>query len=204
MINPNELHTVFNRGELFYYCLIVDDDFLAQSGVHTEHAEIDIEVRDEQANRIFDEIVRQMEDPEPYCETCIQGLVLLLIVRLLRQCGKSIREHSPRLRDPDAPIKQAIDYIKANYARKLTLEEISNEVGFSKHYLARRFKKSIGMTVIEYINQVRCKKAKKLLKQKKLPILQIANQCGFDNASYFSKTFRAVMGQLPSEYREDE
>lgn len=204
VINPNELHSTFDRGGLYYYCLIVDDEFLSQSGVNIQRMEIETVVCDSLSNRVFDEIICQMEAAGPYYAPRVRGLVLLLLSQLLEQHGKRPHGQSPRLHDPDAPIKLAVDFIKANYARKLTLEEIAAEAGFSKQYFANRFKKSIGMTVVAYINLVRCRKAKKLLVQKKMSVLQVANQCGFDNASYFSKTFREVMGVLPSEIRAQD
>lgn len=202
VINANELHTALDRGGLLYHCMIIDDEFLLQNCIPTGSLSIETDIADCEASRIYDDIVTQIETNPPHYAARIRGLLLLLIVRLL-ECSSNIApENTARLQDPDAPIKLAVDFINGNYTKKLTLDEIAAVAGFSKPYFASRFKKSIGMTVVEYINLVRCRKAKKLLEQKELPIQQIANQCGFENTSYFSKTFRETMGMLPSAVRK--
>lgn len=203
VVNANELHTALDRGGLLYHCMIIDDEFLNQSCIPTESLSIETDIADCEANRIYNDIVSQIQTTPPHYAARIRGLLLLLIVRLIEYSGKSTQESSVRTQDPDAPIKLAVDFIKANYAGKLTLDEIAAVAGFSKQYFASRFKKSIGMTVVEYINLVRCRKAKKLLEQKELSVQQIASQCGFENTSYFSKIFRENMGMLPSAVRRN-
>lgn len=200
-VSPNELHTIFDRGELFYHCMIIDDDFLRQNCIPTDTLNLETDITDPEIRRIYLDIIHQLESAPAHYTTRIRGLLLLLAVHLLEYSSKNPQYSAQRPQDPDAPIKLAVDFIKANYSRKLTLEEIASVAGFSKQYFASRFKKSIGMTVVEYINLVRCRKAKKLLAQKELSIQQIANQCGFENTSYFSKTFRQTMGMLPSAVR---
>lgn len=198
VVNANELHTALDRGGLLYHCMIIDDEFLLQNCIPTGSLSIETDIADCEATGLYRDIVSQIGTTPPHYAARIRGLLLLLIARLLEFCGKNAQENSVRTQDPDAPIKLAVDFIKANYTRKLTLDEIAAVAGFSKQYFANRFKKSIGMTVVEYINLVRCRKAKKLLEQNDLSIQQIANRCGFENPSYFSKTFRSTMGVLPS------
>lgn len=198
VVNPNELHTALDRGGLLYHCLIIDDEFLRQNCIPTDSLYLETDITDPEAKQIYERIVVQIETAQSHSAARIRGLLLLLIARLLECSIKSTRETSARPQNTDAPIKLAVDFIKANYARKLTLEEIAAQAGFSKQYFASRFKKATGMTVVEYTNLIRCRKAKKLLEQKELSIQQIANRCGFENLSYFGKTFREVMGMLPS------
>ena len=55
------------------------------------------------------------------------------------------------------------------------------------------------MTVVAYINATRCRNARNLLLGQKHSVSEVAALCGFENSSYFSKTFKAVMGCLPSD-----
>jgi len=74
--------------------------------------------------------------------------------------------------------------------------------GLSKSQLYRKIKSCIGCTPLEFIKQVRIKQASRLLKKSKKSISDIAFQCGFSDASYFSRVFKEWTGISPSEYRE--
>ncbi len=93
------------------------------------------------------------------------------------------------------------EFIDANYADKITLESLAGTFYISKHYLARRFKEQCGMTVINYIYQVRVTHAKHMLRFTNDSIELIAEKCGVSDANYFSRTFKKVEGVSPAEYR---
>lgn len=77
------------------------------------------------------------------------------------------------------------------------------EIGrLSKSQLYRKIKSCIGCTPLEFIKQVRIKQASHMLKNSKKSISDIAFQCGFSDASYFSRVFKEWTGISPSEYRE--
>ena len=97
-------------------------------------------------------------------------------------------------------IKRAIVYIRSNLGNKLTLEDIARNVYIDKYALCREFKKNTGQTVIEYINNYRCRTVAKMIKSGKT-VAESALQCGFNNMSYFTKTFVKYYKILPSEYK---
>ena len=94
-------------------------------------------------------------------------------------------------------ITDAIRYIKQNYNQSITVDEIVNHVGFSRAYFSREFKKHTGVSLITYLNYIRCSQARNML-GKGTSINETAEACGFQNLSYFSKTYRKLMGVLPS------
>ncbi len=203
-INANELHSVFDLGQLNYDCLIVDSNFLAQNKVYLENLELETDIISAEAEAVFNRIALEMKSPDPFRAAMIRSLCLQFIVHLFRHFSRGTSSKESSLRGTDASVKRAVGFIKGNFDRKLTLEEIAEEVGFSKYYFTRIFKKATGMTVVAYINLVRCRKAKKLLEQQQMSVFQAASLCGFENASYFSKTFQQVMGMLPSEVGREE
>ena len=196
-VNSNEMHGIFDQGQLAYDCLIVDMNFLKLNALHMDQVELKTDILSPEAAHIMEQIAGEMAEKGPYCAPRVRALCLLLMVLLLRNFSKN-GEESNRFQPSDEPIKQAVAYIHGNYGEKMTLESLASLTGFSKCYFARRFKKITGMTVVAYINLIRCRKAQKLLEQKQLSVLQVANRCGFENASYFSRTYRSIMGHLPS------
>ncbi len=93
------------------------------------------------------------------------------------------------------------DYIDSHYTEKITLESLASTFYISKHYLARCFKEQCGMTVVNYIQQVRITRAKHLLRFSEESVEVIADTCGINDANYFSRVFRKVEGVSPAEYR---
>lgn len=93
-------------------------------------------------------------------------------------------------------------YIKENYMKKITLNDIANHVYLSKAYLSKIFKEETGITLVNYINELRIKKSKTLLKDHSLSLADIAALTGFDDQSYFSKVFKSITGISPGKYRE--
>jgi AraC-like DNA-binding protein len=85
-------------------------------------------------------------------------------------------------------------------------EEISNTefgaiFGYHPFYFSRVLKERKGMTLRQYIIAYRLKQAKRLLELTDRSAAEIAEECGFTDASYFAKTFKASFGMTPKEYR---
>lgn len=99
-------------------------------------------------------------------------------------------------------VYKVVDYLKKNYMRRITLDEIAAEVFISKAYLSSIFKKDTGESIINYLNRMRVEKSKVLLKEQDVPIVEVANLCGFDGQSYFTKVFRELVGVTPMQYRK--
>lgn len=97
---------------------------------------------------------------------------------------------------------RVIRYIRENYGKKLTLDEIADSVYWSKSYLSKVFKDEMGQTITAYISSVRIEKSKALLRDTQLPLVEVASAVGFDDQSYFTKTFRKTTGMSPGKYRE--
>ena len=93
-------------------------------------------------------------------------------------------------------------YVKSNYMKKITLEDIADHVFLSKTYLSRIFKEEMKVTLSKYINKIRIDKSKLLLLDSSLSLADVANLTGFDDQSYYSKTFRNITGMSPGRYRE--
>lgn len=98
-------------------------------------------------------------------------------------------------------LKLTIEYINDNLDCKLKLLEIAAQINMSPHYFCRLFKQSMGISPYQYIIQQRLKLARKLLKQRKLYIAQIALQCGFSTQSNLYKAFFKHFGITPKAYQ---
>ena len=101
-------------------------------------------------------------------------------------------------------IYRVMEYIKSNFSRKVTLEDISSYVHLSPSHLSGLFRKETGQTISAYLSFVRIEKSKLLLSTTDTPIAQIGALCGFEDQSYFTRVFRQQTGLSPKKYRQSE
>ncbi|MEK3768932.1 AraC family transcriptional regulator [Paenibacillus sp. FSL R7-0048] len=95
-----------------------------------------------------------------------------------------------------------VNYVNQHYMEPLKLCEISRQFEISSSYLCRTFKESTGFSFIEYINNIRIKKARDLLVGSSFNVTEIAGMVGFDNTSHFGRTFKLIMGISPLCFRK--
>ena len=99
-------------------------------------------------------------------------------------------------------IRKAKEFIRANYKKKIKLEDISKVVYLSPYYLSHIFKKEVGFTLFEYLTKVRIEEAKRLLENTPWNTTRISFEVGCTDQSYFSKVFKKIEGMSPSDYRK--
>lgn len=98
-------------------------------------------------------------------------------------------------------VRMAQSFIKSNYSEKIALEDVANHVHLSSSYLSRIFSKEVGMPFSRYLAQVRLNQAKKLLLTTTMPVSKIAAEVGYQDTSYFCRTFKEGESLSPNEYR---
>ncbi|WP_312644571.1 PocR ligand-binding domain-containing protein [Hydrogenoanaerobacterium sp.] len=99
-------------------------------------------------------------------------------------------------------IRKAAQYIRKNYASKITLEEVASFVYLSPSYFSKVFKEEMNCNFNTYLNKVRIEKSKKLLLLDSIKLVDISGIVGFEDQSYFSKVFKKMTGVTPGKYRE--
>jgi AraC-like DNA-binding protein/ligand-binding sensor protein len=99
-------------------------------------------------------------------------------------------------------LRRAERFIWANYTRRINLREVADASGLSSSYFSTIFKKEMGENLSVYLNRLRVEKAAMMLVETELPLTQIAETCGFENQSWFSRIFKHHTGISPGKYRE--
>lgn len=98
-------------------------------------------------------------------------------------------------------ILQAVSYIDAHYTEKVTLEQIANQSHINNTYMSELFKKEMGVTLNDYINNLRIIHACEYLRFSNQSIGWIAEHSGFNDQNYFTKVFKKFLNITPSQYR---
>jgi two-component system, response regulator YesN len=118
-------------------------------------------------------------------------------------------DHAPlaQLADPGGLASQqlnaTLDHIAKHFDQNLSVVDLAARIGLSPGHFATLFKRSTGITPIQYVINERMREAKRLLRETDWSILQIASAVGFENQSYFSTRFKAEVGQAPARFRRN-
>lgn len=117
----------------------------------------------------------------------------------LDYCTRVALVQHPKTKHPK--INEVMHFVRENYQKRLTVEEIASEIGLSSEYLSTKFRKVTGISLPTYINQQKVTEAKELLHFTDMSLLEIAEYLSFSSQSYFQTTFKKVTGDTPMEYR---
>jgi len=105
-------------------------------------------------------------------------------------------------KDLSKPIRSCVEQLRSRMEENITLEDLAKEFGYSTYYLSKKFKAETGQTFKEYLRSIRLERAKFLLLNSDLSILEISEKLQFCSASYFSDSFRKTYGISPTVFRE--
>lgn len=110
---------------------------------------------------------------------------------------------APRNTTP-AELMPALSYIEQNFREKVTGEKAASACHMDAFRFSRAFRSAFGITFKEYLIRVRIKEACRLLEKPNISITEVAYLSGFNDPSYFSKTFRRYAGVCPSDYSSSD
>lgn len=97
--------------------------------------------------------------------------------------------------------RTALDYIDKNFSKTITLEDVAEYVYLSPTYVSYLFRTEVKMNFLSYLTMKRIEKAKEMLRNPRNKIYEISSAVGYENARYFSSTFKKNTGQTPVEFR---
>ena len=185
---------------------VLEPDFLARIAAQTECLNPDlIELRpillgqDAQIEHIARSFFFEMKNDALGGRLYSESLAIQFVICLLRKhCTflPQLKQYKGGLSRQQ--LKAVIEYINTYLESNISLKELTQVSAISSHYhFCRLFKQSTGIAPYQYVIQQRIEKSKRLLRQKHLPIIEIALMCGFSNQSHFNRTFRSRVGVTP-------
>lgn len=105
-------------------------------------------------------------------------------------------------RYPHNAVMRVMEYLKSHYAEPLSLDSLSQLVGYTPQYLSSLFSDEVGMSIQSFLQCMRVEEACKLLISTNLPVAEIAAAVGYQDTRHFSKVFRRYHILSPREYRK--
>lgn len=133
----------------------------------------------------------------------LKALVMKLLVIIYREIHGEIHESnyytcSFESREKHNIVNSIIEYMQENYMEDISLDKISKNMYLSPVYISKIFKEETGDSPINYLIKIRLLKAKELLRENSMPIKEVAQSVGYNDAYHFSKLFKKYYGLPPS------
>ncbi len=147
--------------------------------------------------RLREELMRRKASP-----LFLQGIAQAIAIHLARNYAENVKESrsgSPSL--PGYKLRQITDWMAEHVDEEFNLDRLAAQAGLSKFYFNRLFKSAMGVSPSHYYITLRLDEARRLLRETKKSVVDIALDVGYSNPSHFAQLFRRVTGLSPSDYR---
>lgn len=152
---------------------------------------------------LFSDMIRAQAGGQAGWELFVQAKLLELAGELY-YIGKTCRAGTDTAAPYSFDVYRAVEFMKENYARRLTLSDLAGAANLSPSYFHAVFKRTLGTTPRQYLLSLRLSHAKSLLRNSGKSIAQIAELCGFETQSYLSYVFQKELHVTPKYYRDHE
>lgn len=200
--NSNELHSGYCDGSHMRVLVIIFDmeDFSKELADRDIIFQSLIE-KDETIDEIIAVIYRESQEKKLGYRLVCKGELLKLIAHLARKYAVEVltEQESDKRKKRLERLNIVMDYIQMNYTKQISNRELADIVHLSEDRFNHLFKESMGMPPLQYINEIRMKKAMNLLKKKEGTVVEIADRVGFTDYNHFGRQFRRYYGCTPSE-----
>lgn len=149
--------------------------------------------------------VEELAAPRPGTRVLAEILMKQCLIELLRRETKTAKEnYAPWIAAAGHPeLGRAIAAISDRPEADHTLQNLADIAGMSRATFAEQFRRAFGRTPMDYVKEIRLRRAARFLAATDLPVKTIAARVGFDSRSYFSRAFKAFAGVDPAGFRAD-
>jgi len=153
---------------------------------------------------VIRKLCHTLAEKKPGYEFATQGYLYLLMSIIIENHLYKECVYDSAAAGRITSIKNVLSYISDNYANPISLDDLSKIAGMNPKYFCRYFKGMTERTPIDYLNYYRIECACELLSTKDISIKEVAISCGFNDESYFIKTFHKYKGITPKQFTKTE
>lgn len=152
--------------------------------------------------RLLVERIDRLCDMRPYgYQLAVKGLLFQLVAGMLSEGGRSVSVANRRSLEK---LKSILSYVEGHYSESISIADMAGICYYSSSYFMKFFKETMGVGFTQYLNDYRLEKAAQRLVSSEDNILEIASAHGFDNLSYFTRSFKKKYGITPGKYRRQD
>ncbi len=202
IVSPFKIHKIIPSSKIIYTCLIINLEFCKQIKIDPTKLLFPNILKDCEIIKKINILEEIHNDPSEKFKIAKEYQIIVeLLIELATKYGSVLSEPVSNIYDVEI-VRRVIAYIQENYEKKISLQELEKKVNINKFSLSKIFKNHTKQTIIEYINTYRCKIAAQMILNGK-NVSEAAIECGFNNMSFFTKTFKKIYKTIPSKIKQD-
>ena len=192
---------------LYLPAMLLSDTALRELDVDPDSVRLHFDggFRDPLIERIARAVHSEIVEPAPAGKMLVETLAAALGVQILRQHSNLERAtiSLPNARGALDPrrLQRIVEFIDAHLSEDLSVETLANEACLSPFHFARAFKAATGTAPHRYLTDRRIEHAKALIAEGRLPLVEIADVCGFSSQAHLTRWFKRIVGTTPGAYR---
>lgn len=153
-------------------------------------------------SKLVQMILDEMREKKDLYRESVRGMALTLLIMIARLNSEMTMPEGIRHKNGFDQVRPALEYIRENYALLMKIAEIAAVCHMSESHFRRLFEENISMTPVEYLNQLRVKKACDLIKKTGYSMEEIAVKVGFTTTSTFNRNFKRITGTSPYQWKK--
>ena len=206
LIGCHQPHGIYGKNMLaFEFKFGVAHDYYREMLDKTVKKEKDC---DNKIRRMIERIENEIEGKEKFYIDFIKLEFSKILLTYIKESEGhdsghlTIEDFLYKRQDKKTHFGEVVEYIKENYAKKITLEELSNICCMGVSGFIKKFKQIHGMSPMQYVNKIRFLKGKEMLKNTGMSITEVAEKSGFGSLHYFSRYFAKHTGITPKDFRD--
>ena len=200
-VNAEVLHRFYGDPDFSYFYLIVDEGFCLENGISPARLRLDPLFCDENIKTLYEGVIHAFSSEKngsPFGVTRRRAAVLTLLLALCEDHATLTPENRESAAAAEEYVKRVMRHLNDHYKERVTLDALASLCGITKFHLAREFKRYTGQTVLSYLNTLRCERASLLISEG-ASVTEAAFACGFESLSYFSRTYKRLLGTSPKK-----
>lgn len=202
IINSNELHEGISHTTDFHALVIIFEMGVFSKEIAGYNVIFESLIEsDPMISNLIMSIYEEENEKNPGYKLAMKGKLYELIAYLLRNYvvqSLSDRENISRIKNLSR-LNTVLQYIQENYTEPISNKELADIIHVSEYRFCHLFKESVGKSPLNYINEIRLKKAYYLLEQKEMTVGQVAYAVGFQDYNNFGRQFRSFYGFAPTK-----
>jgi AraC family transcriptional regulator len=191
--------------------VLLDQTFIGSIAAELEHdgrgSELcpQLGVRDPVLHDLARVLLATMADPGPASTLMVDALSRAMGTHVVRRYGGATARQDRTLPSlTSARLRRVVEFMSSNIERPIRVAELAELCGLSKTHFGRAFKEASGKSPHGYLIWLRVEQAKHLLETTSMPILEIADKCGFGQPQYFATVFQREVGITPTAWRREK
>lgn len=212
-VNSEVIHGATPTGGCEYECVVFNPEFLKTNNdacnrliddLLTQHVLLPERVQDAEMRSIVERLFRAMAERKNGYIFQVIGLANLFLATASERNLLFLNSANATERDAQKilKLKRVLKFIRDNFDKEISLDDMARVADLSTKYFCSFFKATTGTTPVRYLMNYRIERAARKLDGSDASITQIAFDCGFNDLSYFIKTFKEIKGVSPSRYRK--